>query len=335
MLAPLDRKRIAYFALGGTIATQVVGGKGLVPALGAADLVAAVPALSDLAEIQVNPMLQVPGPHLTFADIEALAAEIHGAVRAGADGVVISQGTDTIEETSFLLDRILEVETPVVITGAMRSPVLVGADGPANLLAAVRVAASAAARNLGVLVVLNDEIHAARFVRKANTSKPSAFVSALAGPLGFVVEDRVRIICRIDPQPTIRLARQVRDVRVALIKLGLDDDGRLIELAAESGYAGIVIEALGGGHASVASAERIGRAAAMKPIVLASRTGAGEVLANTYGFAGSEIDLVNRGVIRAGWLDSAKARVLLTLVLRHEARNVEGHFRAWDGGRID
>lgn len=328
----MDQPKIAVFALGGTIATQPGRSGGLIPTLTGEALVATVPQLAGLAVLEVTTFRQLSGPDLAFADLEALAVAIEKAAGDGADGVVITQGTDTIEETAFVLDRIVASDIPVIVTGAMRSSVLPGADGPANLLAAVRVAASPAARGLGTLVVFEDDIHAARFVTKAHTTKPSAFRSAPSGPLGFVVEQRVRIVTHVNRLPPIGLRAAPRHSRVALLTLGLDDDGALIELAASQGYSGIVIEGYGGGHVSSLAVQAVGRVAPNIPVVIASRTGAGEVLSSTYGYPGSEIDLGERGAIRAGWLDGIKARLLLTLLLRHEAHDIDRHFAMWGGG---
>ena len=127
--------------------------------------------------------MQRPSPSIIFADLLRLRDEIAHRVADGSAGVVVTQGTDTIEETAFALDLMWPGDTPIVITGAMRNPSLPGADGPANLLAAVRVAATIQARRLGVLVVFNDEIHAARFVSKTHTSSLSAFRLSPAGRL--------------------------------------------------------------------------------------------------------------------------------------------------------
>ena len=305
---------------------------GVVPTLSAEMLVAAVPALGAVAPIHALSFRQAPGAHLGFADLEALAETIED-LADHARGIVVTQGTDTIEETAFALDRLLDVVTPVVVTGAMRNPTLPGADGPANLLAAAQVAASEAARGLGCLVLMNDEIHAARFVRKLHAASPSAFASPLAGAIGFIAEGQPRIVVRPEMIAPLPRMGSVVEAPVGLIRLGLGDDGRLIRAAMDAGFRGLVVEGMGGGHASPASADALEEAARTVPVILASRAGAGEVLQRTYGFLGSEIDLVRRGAIRAGWLDGLKARVLLSLALRRgmDRGAIMEAFAPWGG----
>jgi len=286
-----------------------------VPQLGAAELVGAVPNLQNVAELETAAFRQVPSGDLTFEDIALLAAEINARFDSGAAGVVVTQGTDSIEETSFALDLLVRGPQPVVVTGAMRNPTLAGADGPANLLAAVQVASSPDARGLGGLVVLNDEIHAARFVRKTHTASPSTFRSVAPGPLGWVAEGRPRILLRLAPAPPLAPSITGSAPRVALLKMCLGDDARLIEQIESLGYSGLVVEAFGGGHVPARVVSALSRLAERMPVVLASRTGAGEVLKETYGFPGSERDLLSRGLVHAGFLDGLKSRVLLTLLL--------------------
>jgi L-asparaginase len=309
------------FSLGGTIAsTDAPGaaGGGVAPRLGAAELVAALPQLQGAAQLDAIAFRQSPSGDLTLSDIAALAEEITARFTAGAAGAVVTQGTDTIEETSFALDLLVDSPRPVVVTGAMRNPTLAGADGPANLLAAVQVAASPQAEGLGTLVVLNDEIHAARFVRKTHTSSPSTFRSVTVGPLGWVVEGRPRIALR--PPALPRFTARANGVpAVALLKTWLGDDGRFLDLVESLGFAGLVIEAFGGGHVSGQMVGALERLAARLPVVLASRTGGGEVLRETYAFRGSERDLLDRGLIPAGFLDGPKARILLSLLLAQDA----------------
>jgi L-asparaginase len=274
--------------------------------------------------------MQRPSTAITFADLLSLRDDIARRVADGAAGVVVTQGTDTIEETAFALDLLWGGDAPIVVTGAMRNASAPGADGPANLLAAVQVAACDAARGLGALVVFNDEIHAARFVSKAHTSSPSAFKSRPTGPIGWVSEGRPAIVAK----PLGRFAVNVRagaDVPpITLVRQVLDEAGWLLPALATHGYRGAVIEGFGGGHVTPAMVSRIDHLVEQMPVVLASRTGSGEVLRRSYQYAGSEIDLLARGVIPAGALDGLKARVLLSLCLAEDrtGANVANAFQA-------
>jgi L-asparaginase len=328
--------KVTVLSLGGTISsTQREGGSGVAPSLTGGALVEDVPEISEVAKVTAESFRQVPGSELTLDDLVELSVEIEGRIAGGATGVVITQGTDTIEETSFVLDLLVDREEPVVVTGAMRNPTLPGAEGPANLLASVQVAVSEEARGLGAVVVLNDEIHAARFVRKTHTSNPATFRSAFAGPVGWISENNVRIATRPTSRHHISLPEGSLDRPVALHTVGLGDDSRLLEQVDRLGYEGLVIEALGGGHVPSPVAEPLGNLASQMPVILASRTGGGEVLKNTYGFTGSETDLLERGLIGAGMLDGPKARLYLSLLLRSGTSGekiVEG-FGRWFGGR--
>lgn len=310
--------RLLVLSLGGTITMTSAPGGGIAPSLGAAELVAAVPGLEAVADIEARSPFRLGSSSLTPEHIAGVAQDIRAGFDAGFDGAVVIQGTDTIEETAFILDLLVRDARPVVVTGAMRGPQQPGADGPANLLAAARVAACPAARGLGTLAVLNDEIHAARFVRKAHTALTSAFVSDGAGPLGLVAEGRVRVLSRVAPAelPGPLAAAPGELPKVALLKVAMGDDGRLIEAAPGLGFAGLVIEGAGAGHVPGIVAETAGAVAAQVPVVLASRTLAGPVFEGTYGYPGSEIDLIGRGLIPAGLLTGVKARLLLAFALR-------------------
>jgi L-asparaginase len=163
---------VAVVGLGGTIAIAGTGPDG-VPDRSPQQLLAAVPGLAEAGiPVVAEDARRLPGAWLGFADLYALAEALRGRL-AGLAGVVVTQGTDTIEESAYLLDLLHQRPAPVVVTGAMRNPALAGADGPANLLAAIQVAASPAAREQGVLVVFNDEIHAAARVRKTHATSVS------------------------------------------------------------------------------------------------------------------------------------------------------------------
>lgn len=311
----MRRAKITIIALGGTISMKPGPTGGIVPALDADDLVAGVPGLAEVAEIETRSPMQLPSPSLTFEHLGRVAEEIRLAATRGADGVVIVQGTDTIEETAFLLDHVDTGGIAVVVTGAMRGAAAAGADGPANLLASVQVAASPRARDLGVLVVLEDTVHAARFVRKGNTGLVSSFVSAPFGPVGFVVEGRFSQRMRPVREALPELRLQSPAPAVAMIGTGLDDDGKVLTALAQLGYRGAVLIGMGAGHMPEATLQRISALVEAMPVVLASRVMDGPILAETYGFPGSERDLITRGVLRAGWLGPARARLLLMLAL--------------------
>ena len=324
------KPNIHVLSLGGTIAMSK-GAVGVVPRLSAEELVGAVPQLADFAKVRAESYCVIPSTHLDFDTLIALADKIRDLSSRAVSGVVITQGTDTMEEAAFALDLMLDIALPVVVTGAMRNPTRPGADGPANILGAVQVAASDAARNLGVVVVLNDEIHAARFVRKAHTSSLASFRSDPLGPIGWLSEDHVRIALRPARRPAIAPTPGRAPARVAILKMALGDDGALVGAALGAGFDGLVVEAMGGGCVSPEAARALADAASNIPVVLASRAGSGEALRSTYGSEGAEIDLLSKGLIPAGRLNGVQSRVLLTLLLRSNVRDKAGllrHFQA-------
>ncbi|MCK0199044.1 asparaginase [Ancylobacter sp. 6x-1] len=305
--------RLIVLSLGGTITMTAGGQGGITPTLGAEDLIDAVPAIAAVADIEAHSLYRLPSSTLTLEHVNEAAREIRAAFAEGFDGAVVIQGTDSIEETAFALDLLINDEHPVVVTGAMRGPEAPGADGPANLLGAVIVAGSAAARGLGTLVVLNDEIHAARFVRKTHTALASTFASPDLGPLGLVVERRARFLARVPRGPAFEM--EGPPPAVALLKIAMGDDGRLIRAVPTLGFWGLVIEGMGAGHVPADVAPMVGEVANHLPVVLATRTLGGPVFTRTYGYAGSEIDLIGRGLIPAGFLHGPKARLLLAFCL--------------------
>jgi L-asparaginase len=308
--------RLLVISLGGTITMVPSAGGGIAPKLGAAELVASVPDLAQVARIEAESAARLPSPSLTPAILVDVARRIEDGFAQGIDGAVVIQGTDTIEESAFILDLLVGGDTPVVMTGAMRGADAPGADGPANLLAAARVAASDTARGMGTLVVLNYDIHAARFVQKTHTTLPSAFASPLAGPVGAVAEGRARLFARVPRLPVLP-ADAGPPAPVALVSWAMGDDGRVLAALPGLGYAGCVIAGMGAGHVPADAAAAVGALAARIPVVLASRSAAGPVFTETYGYPGGEIDLIGRGAIPAGMLGALKARLLLGLALRN------------------
>ncbi|MCW2706496.1 MAG: Asparaginase [Frankiales bacterium] len=308
------RPQVAVLSLGGTIAMTRRAAGGIAPSLDAADLIDAVPVLAELAHLSASAFRSTPGAHLLLDDLVALSQEIRALLASGVDGVVVTQGTDTIEETAYALDLLLETDAPVVVTGAMRGPEALSADGPANLEAAVRVASDAGARGRGVVVVLNEEIHAARWVTKTHTSRPDTFRSPGSGPLGAVTEHRVQWFWQPRASETVDAPMGALPA-VPLVSTWLGDDGSLLRAALGLHPAGLVLDGLGAGHVPSALIPLLGDAARTMPVVLCSRVPCGQTFQQTYGFPGGEIDLLELGVLWSAGLPSPKARIHLTLAL--------------------
>jgi L-asparaginase len=295
---------LRLIATGGTIASLADPETGAVrPAVSADDLVATVPGLGP---VEVEEVAHVNGWNVTPATMLEVAR------RASGGGVVVTHGTDTIEETAFLCD--LCVETGVVFAGAMRNGSEVSADGPRNLLCASQVAAAAEARELGTVLVLNDEIHAARWARKQDSSRAHALASPGHGPVGIAVPGSVRIRLPPPRRFLVPIPDALPPVPVVQTYTGIEE--HLIETVLDAtGAAGLVIEGTGLGNVP-GSAER-GIAAAVErglPVVAATRVPTGGTHA-IYGGPGGAVTLRELGVVGAGELSAAKARLLLMLLL--------------------
>ncbi|MFI6299081.1 asparaginase [Nonomuraea sp. NPDC050790] len=304
---------VRVLSLGGTITMTPTDSGAVAPSLGGDALLDAVaPALRGL-RVTARTLGRTPGAALTPVLVLDVVREAEEAVRGGAHGVVVVQGTDTMEECAYLADLVWRAEAPLVFTGAMRPAGALGADGPANLAAAVRTAADPRARDRGVLVVMNDEIHAAHRVRKAHAGALQAFESGEFGLLGRVVEGAARFAG--GPVRGAALPYPSGEARVPMLETHLGDDGGALRTLLDAGLDGVVIAAYGVGHVSPALADTIEKAAARVPVVLASRTGGGSTLRAAYAFPGSESDLIGRGVITAGRLNPRQARLLLWLLL--------------------
>ena len=312
----MTRPIIAVGALGGTIAmTAAERGGAVSPGLDAAGLVAAVPELEEIAEIRARTIRNVASPSIVIDDVLQALAFAHESVDAGARGVVLTHGTDTLEETSYLLDLLWDREEPIVVTGAMRAPSLLSPDGAANLLSAVVTASAEDARGMGVLAVLDDSVHLARYVAKTDSTALSTFQSPGWGRVGRVLERRLRLAFRPVRRFDALTPPAAGPVGVPLVESAFADDGELVRLVAGTRPAAMVLNGSGVGHLSVPASDAA--EAAMKagvPVIMTTRTGSGSTLEKTYGYPGSEQDLIARGVIPAGFLNARKARLLAHVV---------------------
>ncbi len=278
-----------------------------VPALEADELVKAVPALATVPALEAETVLSVPSAHLTLAQALEIA-RLAAAAAATGRGVVISTGTDTLEEVAVLCALLQAAEAPIVVTGANRPASAAGADGPANLIDAVAVAGADVAVGLGTVVVFAGEIHDAMTVRKVDSTSPAAFGSPISGALGRVLEGRVWLHSR--PRRPAALDVQALAHRVEIVTPGLGDDGDLLRHAA-SRADGVVLVAFGAGHLSPALLDELRRASERVPVVITCRPERSSMLVGTYGFAGAEQDLRASGAMCAPFLSPPAARMVL------------------------
>ncbi len=315
----MTQAAVVLLATGGTIAMssapgQGPGGGGATPALTAADLVRAVPGLAQVARVEYEQVCNLPGPSITFQHLMTLAERIRERLAdPGVHGAVVTHGTDTLEETAYFLDLDLGRGKPVVVTGAMRHSALPGADGPANVYQSVKVAATPEAVDRGVLVVLNGLIHAASEVSKFHTQSVETFRSPGFGPIGAVFEDRVTFA----RSPRRRRALPVTAIthKVAMVKMAIDPEPEFLEAVIGARPDGLVLEAVGGGHVPQKALPYVDKAMRQgTKVVMCTRVPEGPLLTGTYGFAGSEKDMRERGVFFSN-RNAQKTRLKLLVAL--------------------
>lgn len=289
-------------------------GNGLVPAVSGQDLIQAVPGLAGLCDLEVREFSNIPSCQMTPQKMLELAAATRDAL-AGGDvrGVVITHGTDTVEETAFLLDTLIDSAKPVVITAAMRGAGDIGADGPHNILCAVRAALAEEMKGLGTVVVLNEQIHAAREVTKTHAANPAAFASPWWGPVGYV--DGGSVIIRHRPAERPHLWPDRLGGEVYLLKMTAGDDATMLDYLISRKVDGIVVEGFGRGNVPPkVQQSMLGAVASGIPVVLVSRCGSG-CPASDYGYEGGGRISRAGGIIFGGELSGPKARLLLMLAL--------------------
>ncbi|HDF1680133.1 TPA: asparaginase [Staphylococcus aureus] len=270
---------------------------------------------------ELNPF-NVPSPHMTIQHVKQLKDIILEAVtNKYYDGFVITHGTDSLEETAFLLDLILGIEQPVVITGAMRSSNEIGSDGLYNYISAIRVASDEKARHKGVMVVFNDEIHTARNVTKTHTSNTNTFQSPNHGPLGVLTKDRVQFHHMPYRQQALE---NVNDkLNVPLVKAYMGMPGDIFSFYSREGIDGMVIEALGQGNIPPSALEGIQQLVSLNiPIVLVSRSFNG-IVSPTYAYDGGGYQLAQQGFIFSNGLNGPKARLKLLVALSNNLDKAE------------
>lgn len=305
-------KKVLIIHTGGTI-SMTEDDTGAVKPLEQNPILEQTKRLNHLADLIVEEPFHLPSPHITFKEMLILKELIEGYIVKGIDGVVITHGTDTLEETAYFLDLTIKTSIPIILTGAMRSTNEIGFDGLYNLISSIRVASSKDAINKGVLVVLNDEIHTAENVTKTHTNNVSTFQSPQYGPIGIVTKRGVlfhHLPNRMENYPIKEISK-----RVALLKSHTGMDSSLFLAIKELQFDGVVIEALGQGNLPPATMEGISTLLQVNiPIILVSRCFNG-IAEDVYSYTGGGQELKKMGVIFSNGLNGQKARIKLTIAL--------------------
>ncbi len=309
---------VVVLTTGGTISTRDTDGSGAKPMLRGADLLREIPGLAATATVEVEEFDFIPGAYMTLAKIAEMSHRAARLVaRQDVGGVVVTHGTDTLEESAYYLHLTVGGDVPVVFTGAMRNSSQIGFDGYRNLFDAIRTAASPAARGRGAMVVLNEEVHAARWVTKTNGQKEDTFKSPVTGPVGIAYGDRIIFHAGAMPR---RVLPNLMDPKVDLVRLAVDVDDRFLRCALRTGAHGIVLEAFGGGRVPPALLPAIDDAVrGGVPVVVATRCHSGEIW-DGYGYEGAYRDLARRGAYFAHDLPGHKARLALMVGLGNGLR---------------
>ena len=308
---------VALIATGGTIAMKIDPvKKAPVPAISGEDLLATVPDVAKYAKVQVNNVSNVPSDYMDPARWVQLTKVVQDTLaRPDVVGVIVSHGTDTLEETAWWLDLTVQSDKPVVLIGSQRNASEPDFDGPHNLLGAVRIAVDPQARAKGVMLAMNSQINAARDVTKTHTSSVETFKSGDFGFIGVVDPDRVTF-ARTPLRRQFIALRTDTMPEVEIVSMYGGADGRLLRSAVDNGAKGIVVQALGWGNMNIPMFSAVKYALSKNvPVVISTRVPNGRVLPN-YGFEGGGKTLADAGAVMADDLSPAKARILLMLLLQ-------------------
>lgn len=310
-------KKLLILHIGGTISMSE-GKDGKVSPSERNPLLDTLEKLNHPAQLFQESIFNVPSPHINLTHWLTLKARIEKAVNDEFyDGIVITHGTDTLEETAYFLDLALNINVPVAITGAMRSSNELGADGLINLQSAILVALSPESRSKGVLVVMNDEIHHAKFVTKTHTTNVATFQTPTFGPCGLITKNNVLYFQQLTVYERFPV-REIRYSNIQVIKAYAGMDSFLLTQLAEYGCDGVIIEALGAGNLPPDSLSGVNALLeANIPVVLVSRAFHG-VTQDVYDYLGGGKQLKQQGIIFTTGLSGQKARIKLMVLLNQQ-----------------
>ena len=310
-------KKIIIIFTGGTISMKKdKTSNAAVPAMSGEEILKLVPGLDSVAEINFLDFGMLPGPHMTTEKMLELSKLITNKTEfEDYDGVIVTHGTDSLEETAFLVELTYNGSKAVIFTGSMKSSSETGWDGPSNLKDSVITAISEETKNRGVLVVMNGEIHSAAQVTKTNTHSLDTFKSMDFGPMGFIDNGKVNFYYSYNKKQYISI--DIIESNVDIIKCACDMDHRLIKFCVDSGSKGIVIEGMGRGNIPPKMVPGVEYALSKNiPVILVSRCFTGRVFAD-YGYEGAGKELTDKGVILGDNLTGQKARIKLMTALSY------------------
>jgi L-asparaginase len=313
-----DKPVVQFIATGGTIAMKIDPVKmAPVPAITGDDLLATVPEVGKFATIEVNNLSNVPSSYMDPPRWVQLTRAVQAALqRSEVAGVVVSHGTDTLEETAYWLDLTVSSSKPIVLIGAQRNASAPDFDGPRNLLNAVRIAVDPQSKDKGAMLAMNNQINGARYVAKTHTANVETFKSGDFGFLGEVYPDRV-IYANVPLRRQHIPLRADKMPEVEIIAMYGGADGAALRNAVDRGVKGIVVQALGMGNVNVPMLNAIKYALSKNvPVVISTRVHNGRVLPN-YGFEGGGKTLHEAGAVMADDLKPAKARIMLMLLMQY------------------
>lgn len=322
----MSNKKVVMVSTGGTIASKVNPETGLLTAgLMTGEELSNMCELPESIEVEVISVFQIPSNRMTFRDLETLKAKIEELFEDDSiDGIVVTHGTDTLEETAYFLDLTISDKRPVVITGSQRGPTVMGTDAFVNLRQAILLAANERARDFGTLVLFNERIFSAKYITKQHASNVDGFTSFGFGYLGIVDQDDVKLYQKPLEREYFKMENELPEVEI--VKCSLGSSGHFIKYATDIGIKGLVIEAAGRGHSPPAIMEDV-RYAISKgvKVVLTTSAEEGEVKV-IYDFPGSVYDMENSGAVLGKDYSSKKARIKLAVLIASNIENVKEHF---------
>lgn len=323
----MKKKNVVMLSTGGTIASKKNPETGLLTAgVMSGEELSKNCNLPSHINVKVISVFQIPSNHMTFKHLIILKEKIEEVFEdESIDGIVVTHGTDTLEETSYFLDLVISDERPVVITGSQRGPEITGTDAFINLRQSLLLTSSSECYDLGPVVLFNERIFSARYIKKKHASNIDGFISFGFGYLGIIDQETIFIFQKPVKKEKYILKKSLPCIEI--IKTSLGSDGKFIDCARENNVEGIIIEAPGRGHPPPAILDSVKRAIEKGIYVLLTTSAEEGEVKLVYDFPGSAWSLQNLGVLLAGDYDSKKAKIKLAVMIAAEEKNItEKHF---------